>query len=69
MNGSNHLEEAISRPFSVCPVCLRKVHDSMRSIGMDLGLRERSIGAFLREHGMKEDAIESDQRLAVMEKQ
>ena len=32
MNGSNHIEEAESRPFVVCPVCLRKVHDSMRSV-------------------------------------
>ena len=69
MNGSNHLEEAVSRPFAICPVCLRKVHDSMRAIGMDLGSRERAIGAFLREHGMEQDAIESDERLAVMEHQ
>ena len=25
MNGSNHLEEAESRPFTLCPVDLRKL--------------------------------------------
>ena len=67
MNGSNHLEEAVTRPFCVCPVCLRKVHDSMRAVGMDLTERERSVGEFLREYGMEEDAAVSDQRLAVMQ--
>ena len=66
MNGSNHLEEAISRPFTTCPVCLRKVHDSMRAVGMDLGVRERLIGAFFREYGMDKDAAASDQRLMIM---
>ena len=67
MNGSNHLDEAISRPFAVCPVCLRKVHDSMREVGMDLVMRERAIGQFFRYHQLEEDATDSDQRLALME--
>ena len=67
MNGSNHLDEAISRPFAVCPVCLRKVHDSMREVGMDLVMRERAIGQFFRDNGLEEDATDSDQRLALME--
>lgn len=67
MNGSNHLDEAISRPFAVCPVCLRKVHDSMREVGMDLVMRERAIGQFFRDHGLEEDATDSDQRLALMQ--
>lgn len=66
MNGSNHLEEAVARPFVVCPVCLRKVHDSMRAVGMELAARERAVGAFFREHGMEEDAVMSDERLLVM---
>lgn len=67
MNGSNHLDEAISRPFAVCPVCLRKVHDSMREVGMDLVMRERAIGLFFRDHQLEEDATDSDQRLALMQ--
>ena len=26
MNGSNHLEENESKPFDLCPVCLKKLH-------------------------------------------
>jgi len=33
MNGSNHLEEASSRPIYECPVCLRKLH---LAIGFDV---------------------------------
>ena len=35
--------QAVSRPFAVCPVCLRKVHDSMRAVGMDLAEREQAV--------------------------
>ena len=30
MNGSNHLAESDSRPMHLCPVCLRKLHSSIR---------------------------------------
>lgn len=40
MNGSNHLAESDSRPLHVCPVCLRKLH---QSIGFDPLEREQRL--------------------------
>lgn len=30
MNGSNHLRESDARPLALCPVCLRKLHSSIK---------------------------------------
>ena len=48
LNGSNHLEESDSRPLSLCPVCLRKLHSS---IGFDVADRYRRLLGFYKEKG------------------
>jgi hypothetical protein len=30
MNGSNHLEENLKKPFEICPVCLRKIQWNLK---------------------------------------
>lgn len=30
MNGSMHYEESSSKPFQLCPVCLRKLHHALK---------------------------------------
>jgi archaemetzincin len=30
MNGSNHLQENLSKPFEICPVCLRKIVGNLK---------------------------------------
>jgi archaemetzincin len=48
MNGSNHLQESDSRPLSLCPVCLRKLHSSIR---FDVLNRYRRLQQFYRNVG------------------
>ncbi|MBE9547590.1 MAG: hypothetical protein IMF10_08900, partial [Proteobacteria bacterium] len=48
LNGSNHLRESDSRPFSLCPVCLRKLQFS---IGFDIVDRYRGLLLFYRNVG------------------
>ena len=50
MNGSNHLDEADSRPLFLCPVCLRKLH---HAVGFDPVARYEAIEKALA-------ALESD---------
>ncbi len=30
MNGSNHMEENLKKPFEICPVCLRKIQGNLK---------------------------------------
>lgn len=53
MNGSNHLEETDASPVHLCPVCLRKLHDS---IGFDIVERYRALEVVYREAGLLEES-------------
>lgn len=61
MNGSNHLEETDRSPLHLCPVCLRKLHDS---IGFDVEARERKLAEFFRAHDLTPEAEHAERRLA-----
>lgn len=64
MNGSNHLDEAESRPFALCPVDLRKIELTLHQAKLqgrdtppvDLVARERALAAFFDAHGLHDDA-------------
>jgi len=47
MNGATHLEEA-SKPFYLCPVCLRKLQ---HAIGFSFAERYKNLGAVCKELG------------------
>jgi len=49
MNGSNHLAETDASPVHLCPVCLRKLHDS---IGFDVVERYRALEVVYRDVGL-----------------
>jgi archaemetzincin len=53
MNGSNHLDESDSRPMFLCPVCLRKLHHSVR---FDVLQRYLRLQDFYRDEGFDEQA-------------
>jgi archaemetzincin len=53
INGSNHLQEADSRPLEPCPVCLRKLQ---ASIGFDAAERCRRLAEFFEKAGLVEEA-------------
>jgi archaemetzincin len=53
VNGSNHQDEADSRPLHPCPVCLRKLH---AAIGFDPAQREAELAKVLREVGIDDEA-------------
>jgi archaemetzincin len=53
MNGSNHLAEADARPMHLCPVCLRKLH---QSVGFDPVVRYQRLEAFYRRHKFAAEA-------------
>jgi archaemetzincin len=53
LNGSNHLAESDARPLHLCPVDLRKLHDS---IGFDVAARYRSLGDVCERLGLADDA-------------
>lgn len=61
MCGSNHLKESDSRPMHACPVCLRKLHTSVR---FDLVTRYQRLLAFYKKHGFTDEAQWAGQRLA-----
>jgi archaemetzincin len=52
MNGSNHLDESDQRPLHLCPVCLRKLHHSIR---FDLSWRSLALLDFARSAGFVDD--------------
>ncbi len=53
MNGSNHLQESDTRPFSLCPVCLRKLQFS---IGFDVVDRYQKLLDFYKRVGFESEA-------------
>jgi len=53
MNGSNHLQESDARPFSLCPVCLRKLQSS---IGFDIVDRYRGLLLLYQKAGFDHEA-------------
>eukprot|EP00455_Lapot_gusevi_P043807 TRINITY_DN5384_c0_g1_i3.p1 TRINITY_DN5384_c0_g1~~TRINITY_DN5384_c0_g1_i3.p1 ORF type:complete len:330 (-),score=50.64 TRINITY_DN5384_c0_g1_i3:10-999(-) len=50
MNGANHQQEQDESPFHLCPVCLRKLHDSLKS---DFVQRYEVLCQFYEEYGME----------------
>lgn len=64
MNGSNHLEEADSAPLFLCPVCLRKLHDSVR---FDVVRRYRKLQALYAKTGLEDEARWVERRLKHIE--
>ena len=57
--GSNHQDEADSRPLHPCPVCLRKLHSS---IDFDPAAREEQLAITLRELGIEDEAAWAERR-------
>lgn len=60
VNGSNNLAESDSRPLHACPVCLRKLHES---IGFDPLQRDDQLLAVHRRLGLNDEAAWLEQRL------
>ena len=58
--GSNHQAEADSRPLHPCPVCLRKLHSSIK---FDPAAREEALAKVLRELGITDEAEWSERRV------
>jgi len=63
MNGSNHLGESDSRPFHLCPVCLRKLHWSMN---WNVVKRDESLAALYKELGFEKELNWTEARLTKM---
>lgn len=61
MNGSNNLAETDRNPLHLCPVCLRKLHDS---INFDITARERTLADFFNSHGLTPEAEYHEAKLA-----
>ena len=53
MNGSNHLAEMDSRPFSFCPECVQKIWWACR---VDPVRRYASLAEFAKQHGLAAEA-------------
>lgn len=53
LNGSNHLEESDARPLHLCPVCLRKLQDSIK---FDFVSRYANLLGFYRRSGFDDEA-------------
>lgn len=60
MNGSNHLDEADTRPMHLCPVCLRKLHSAT---GFDIARREERLHEFFKANGISDAAAWSERRI------
>jgi archaemetzincin len=60
LNGSNHLRESDSRPLSLCPVCLRKLHFS---IGFEVAGRYQGLLRFYRNIGFDPETRWVENRL------
>ena len=60
LNGSNHLRESDLRPLHLCPVCLRKLQDSL---GFDVVGRYRGLLSFYRKAGFGAEAQWAARRL------
>ena len=64
MNGSNHLDEADSRPLHLCPVCLRKLQSSVK---FDVADRYRKLEAFYKKVKVDDEAAWLEGRLRWLE--
>jgi archaemetzincin len=64
MNGSNHLAESDSQPLHLCPVCLRKLH---QSVGFDLLERYRQLHGISQKLGLTDAASWYKARLQSLE--
>ena len=53
MNGSNHLDEALRTPTTLCPMCLRKLCWNLQ---VEPAAYVKKLEAFCEKHGMAEDA-------------
>jgi archaemetzincin len=53
MNGSNSLAEGDAAPLHLCPVCLRKLH---QSVGFEILERERLLAIAFEEAGLTSEA-------------
>ncbi|HLQ43346.1 MAG TPA: archaemetzincin, partial [Planctomycetaceae bacterium] len=60
VNGSNNLAESDSRPLHACPVCLRKLHES---IGFDPLERDDRLLEVYRRLGLDDEAAWLERRL------
>eukprot|EP01084_Bolivina_argentea_P054436 99825_1 len=68
MNGSNHIEEADSRPIHLCPICLHKLYFSrLKNFNNETKLnilqRYKYLADFFEIHGLNNDAIWFKKRL------
>jgi len=63
MNGSNHLGESDSRPFHLCPVCLRKLQWSVK---WDIVKRDESLAALYNAFGFERESKWTEARIAKM---
>lgn len=61
LNGSNSLIESDARTLHLCPVCLRKLH---QSVGFDVIKRNQDLSRFYRRHGWSEAAEWCEQQVA-----
>ena len=71
MNGSNHLDEADTRPFALCPVCAAKWVSSVApsripGVGADPASRERAMLAFFASAALSSDAVACRERIAAL---
>lgn len=60
MNGTNNLPETDRSPLHLCPVCLRKLQDS---VGFDVAVREHRLAEFYRAQGLDAEAAVARRRL------
>lgn len=59
--GANHLPEADAHPVHLCPICLRKLQDS---IGFDAVRRYSELAKFYRKEGLKTESEWCDRQVA-----
>jgi archaemetzincin len=55
MNGSNNLEENLSKPIYLCPICLRKLQYNLK---FNILERYKELQAFCSQHEKFQDASE-----------
>ncbi len=65
MNGSNHLAESDSRPFHLCPVCLRKLHQAHP---FDIPSRYRKLRDFWKAEAFDTEVGWLEKRISFIEK-
>jgi archaemetzincin len=61
LNGANHLTEADTRTVHLCPICLRKLQDS---IGFDAVRRYSDLAKFYRKEGLLKEAEWCERQVA-----